>query len=128
MPYIIRVPGVPRPYITNDPSIYLDGLNIFHWDCEARPFSDSYCRALRDEEEERFEGDKRCEQLQEHWLNELHQRKAGKAEYYAGTDPVPIVRSKSFPTPVEIIAKDAKRDPVLKVIFEVKELTADDLD
>jgi hypothetical protein len=48
MPYIIRVPGVPQPYVTNDPRIYLDCLKAFNWECESRPFGDTYCQTLRE--------------------------------------------------------------------------------
>ena len=74
MPYIINAPGVPRPYITNNPAIYFDCLS-WGWSCDARPFSDSYCKATRKREEARFEVDKRAEQLErfkgESWLSDL---------------------------------------------------------
>jgi hypothetical protein len=38
MPYIIRVPGAPQPYVTNDPRIYMDALKLFDWEYESRPF------------------------------------------------------------------------------------------
>lgn len=71
MPYIIQVPGIPRPYITNDPRIYMDCARIFNWPCEARPFSDSYCRRLRATEDSRHEAERRREQLESYWLSSL---------------------------------------------------------
>lgn len=128
MPYIIRVPGIPRPYITNDPRIYLDGLNIFRWDCEARPFSDSYCKMLRREEEARFEGEKRCEQLIQHWNNELQQRRWREVAGLSTVGSFTLSRKPSLASPVGMFSKDTKRDSVIGVLVEVKEIHVDELD
>lgn len=74
MPYIIYVPEIPRPYITNDPKIYLDCVKRFGWPCESRPFTDSYCKAIRAEEDRRHESDRRREQLERYWVFELNRR------------------------------------------------------
>jgi hypothetical protein len=75
MLYIVRVPGVPRPYVSTDPRIYIDALKLFNWECESRPFDDTYCKALREEEEFRHLGDKRRDQLEAYWIEELERRK-----------------------------------------------------
>jgi hypothetical protein len=75
MPYIICVPGIPQPYTTNDPRIYMDCLKAFNWECESRPFCDTYCQTLRDEEELRHLSDRRRDQLEAYWLQELERRK-----------------------------------------------------
>lgn len=77
MPYIINVPEMPRPYITNNPAIYMDCLS-WGWQCESRPFSDSYCKAARKREEARFEADKRAEQLDKYYAQELARRERAK--------------------------------------------------
>jgi hypothetical protein len=74
MPYIIYVPGVPKPYITNDPRIYMDCLKIFKWECESRPFSDTFCKALREKENDRFLSDRRRSQLEAYWVKELERQ------------------------------------------------------
>lgn len=73
MPYIINVPAMPRPYITNNPAVYMDCLS-WGWNCESRPFSDSYCKAARKREEARFEVDRRAEQLEKYYEEELARR------------------------------------------------------
>lgn len=128
MPYIIRVPGIPRPYITNDPSIYFDGLNIFRWDCEARPFSDTYCKRLRQQEESRFEAEKRCEQLNQHWQNELHQRRWREVAGLTTVETFSLTRKQSLVSPIGMFSKDAKRDSVTSVTVEIKEIDVDELD
>jgi hypothetical protein len=80
MPYIIYVPGVLRPYITNDPRIYMDCLNVFAWQCESRPFCDAFCKAFRQEEDERFMSDRRRGQLEAYWVEELERRTKSKKE------------------------------------------------
>ena len=75
MPYIIRVPSAPQPYDTNDPRIYMDCWKAFNWECESRPFCDTYCKALREEEDFRHLSAKRREQLETYWLEELERRK-----------------------------------------------------
>lgn len=79
MPYLIQVPGIPRPYITNDPRIYMDCARLLHWPCEARPFSDSYCKLLRAAEDARHEAERRREQLQAYWLDHLGQLRLSEA-------------------------------------------------
>jgi hypothetical protein len=77
MPYIINVPEIPRPYITNDPSLYFDCLSL-GWQCESRPFSDSYCKAARKREEARYEVEKRAEQLEKYWSQGVARRENAK--------------------------------------------------
>lgn len=77
MPYIINVPAIPRPYVTNNPAVYMDCLS-WGWHCESRPFSDSYCKAARKREEARFEADKRAEQLEKYWSDEVARRETAK--------------------------------------------------
>lgn len=77
MPYIINVPHIPRPYITNNPALYMDCLS-WGWQCESRPFSDSYCKATRRREEARYEADKRAEQLDRYYSEELARREHAK--------------------------------------------------
>ncbi|OAL45326.1 hypothetical protein IQ07DRAFT_604316 [Pyrenochaeta sp. DS3sAY3a] len=74
MPYIICVPSIPRPYITNDSRIYMDCMKAFGWRCESRPFSDSYCKDIRAEEDRRYESERRDQQLERHWREELAKR------------------------------------------------------
>ncbi|KAF1829433.1 hypothetical protein BDW02DRAFT_164794 [Decorospora gaudefroyi] len=66
MPYIIYVPNARQPYITNDPGIYMDCLKVFNRECESRPLSDPFCKALRKEEEMRNLGDGRRKQLEDY--------------------------------------------------------------
>ncbi|KAF2031524.1 hypothetical protein EK21DRAFT_27410, partial [Setomelanomma holmii] len=63
MPYIIYVPNIPQPYVTNDSRIYID-TKQWGWKCESRPFADPYCKAIRHEAEVRFEGERRAAQLE----------------------------------------------------------------
>lgn len=114
MPYIINAPGVPRPYITNNPAIYFDCLS-WGWSCDARPFSDSYCKATRKREEARFEVDKRAEQLERYYEQELTRRERAKR-------PVSIHKI-GFTTslkPFEGFGRHAKHDSVVSVaVLEV---------
>jgi hypothetical protein len=116
MPYIINAPGVPRPYITNNPAIYFDCLS-WGWSCDARPFSDSYCKATRKREEARFEVDKRAEQLERYYEQELTRRERAKR-------PVSIHKI-GFTTslkPFEGFGRHAKHDSVVSVsVLEVGE-------
>jgi hypothetical protein len=107
MPYIIHVPGVPRPYITNDPRIFMDARS-FDWHCESRPYADSFCKALRREEDARFESDRRAARLEQYWIAELVQTQKS-----AKTAPIVIV---------EAPIKHAKHDSVHSVIVELREL------
>ncbi|KAF1938220.1 hypothetical protein EJ02DRAFT_458051 [Clathrospora elynae] len=70
MPYIICVPGIFRPFLTNDPRIYIDCYELFKWDCEARPYSDALCKKLQ-EEDSRHESDSRRHQLENYWMKAL---------------------------------------------------------
>jgi hypothetical protein len=74
MPYIIRVPGIIQPYITNNPTIYIDCLKTFNWDCESRLYYDTFCTTVRKEEEMRYTVDRRRAQLETYWMNELERR------------------------------------------------------
>lgn len=76
MPYLILLPTCPRPYITNDPRIYLDA-KAWDWHCEARPYADTACRALRREEERRFESERRAARLEGWWEGERRRREGG---------------------------------------------------
>ncbi|KAF2129429.1 hypothetical protein P153DRAFT_385638 [Dothidotthia symphoricarpi CBS 119687] len=73
MPYIIHVPQIPRPFISNNPNIFMD-CHSWGWNVESRPYSDSFCRAARNQENARFEGDRRAEQLEGYWTAELERR------------------------------------------------------
>lgn len=64
MSYIIYVRGVPQPYITNDPRIYIDCLKLLKWECESRPFHDAFCKELRANEDEQSLADRRRDQLE----------------------------------------------------------------
>jgi hypothetical protein len=77
MPYIINMPENPRPYITNDPRIYMDCLS-WGWQCESRPFSDAFCKAARKREDTRFESDRRAEQLEKYWTEGVARREHAK--------------------------------------------------
>ncbi|KAF1846839.1 uncharacterized protein K460DRAFT_281774 [Cucurbitaria berberidis CBS 394.84] len=111
MPYIIYVPAIPRPYITNDPRIYMDCSKTFGWTCESRPYSDSYCEESRVDEDMRDEGDRRREQLERYWLEELDLRESfmKKVEIAHGEMPV----------------DHDKHDSVHSVVVEVKEILID---
>jgi hypothetical protein len=113
MPYIIYVPGCPRPYITNDPRIYIDAKECFKWPSESRPYSDKECKAIRKEEDERFEGERRTARLEQYWLAELERRHW----------PVEIARIVKSAIP----SKHAKNDSVLSVTVAVRELRAEEI-
>ncbi|CAN9116473.1 unnamed protein product [Alternaria alternata] len=74
MPYIIYVPGVPQPYITNDPRIYIDCLKLLKWECESRPFHDAFCKELRADEDEQSLADRRRDQLEAFWVEALQRQ------------------------------------------------------
>ncbi|KAH7395200.1 hypothetical protein DE146DRAFT_616348 [Phaeosphaeria sp. MPI-PUGE-AT-0046c] len=111
MPYLIFVPGCPRPYITNDPRIYLDARS-WDWPCESRPYSDSSCNALRRQEDARFESDRRTARLEDCWIAERKRRHESMA-----TLP-PVI--------LHMPAKHAKHDSVQSVVVEVRELDSED--
>ena len=127
MPYIIYVPAIPRPYITNDPRIYIDCSKVFGWTCESRPFSDSYCKDARAKEDVHDEGDRRRDQLEQYWVAELKQRERLRQEAEAGhvkvlvkvKEPSSIAQSVST-TPIAMFGKHDKRDSVLSVLIEVQ--------
>ncbi|KAH7068808.1 hypothetical protein BKA63DRAFT_95823 [Paraphoma chrysanthemicola] len=107
MPYIIYVPSIPRPYITNDPSIYMDA-KTWGWDCESRPFSDSYCKAFRHEEDSRFEGERRTAQLDLYMITERTRR----------SSPQQNPKSMAIGSP----KRHAKFDSVHSFLFHAEEL------
>ncbi|KAB2101800.1 hypothetical protein AG0111_0g9953 [Alternaria gaisen] len=74
MPYITYVPGVPQPYITNDPRIYIDCLKLLKWECELRPFHDAFCKELRADEDEQSLADRRRDQLEVFWVEALQRQ------------------------------------------------------
>jgi hypothetical protein len=108
MPYIIYMPGCPRPYITNDPRIYIDAKECFKWPSESRPYADAECKMIRKEEGERFEGERRAARLEQYWLEEL-----ARCNKSVETGPTKIMESTT---------KHEKNDLVYNVVVEVKEL------
>lgn len=105
---------MPRPYVTNNPAIYMDCLS-WGWSCESRPFSDPYCKAARKREEARFEADKRAEQLDQYYEQELARRERAKR-------PVSITKIGITTSlkPFEGFGKHAKHDSVISVaVLEV---------
>jgi len=101
MPYIIYVPGVLQPYITNDPRIYMDYFKIFEWVCESRPFCDAFCKAFRQDEDEQFLSDRRRGQLEAYWMEELERRTKPKE----GLDPLKEGKRLSTEAAVEHLAE-----------------------
>jgi hypothetical protein len=81
MPYIMYVPGVPKPYITNDPRIYMDCLKVFKWEYKSRPLSDTFCKALREEENDRFLSDRRRSQLEAYSVEELERQATSRKAF-----------------------------------------------
>ena len=114
MPYIIYVPAIPRPYITNDPRIYVDCNKVFGWTCESRPFSDSYCKNVRINEDMRNEGDRRRQQLEQYWVAELGRQEMLKHEAEAALvkslddveEPAPI----EHPASTNLVQMSKKHD------------------
>jgi len=128
MPYIIQVPGIPRPYITNDPRIYMDCARLLNWPCEARPFSDSYCRLLRATEDARHEGERRREQLESYWLASLGQHSLSEAAAIPLPDQdddlgVPALQ----PACALVTTKHAKHDSVHQDGVRAAELPMEEL-
>jgi len=111
MPYLIWLPHDPRPYITNDPRIFMDA-KIWSWQAEARPYTDALCIALRRQEDARFEYDRRATRLEQYWAAEVERRKA----------PAEVVPTMT----VEVPTKHAKHDSVQSVFVEVKEVASED--
>ncbi|KAF2855562.1 hypothetical protein T440DRAFT_157544 [Plenodomus tracheiphilus IPT5] len=128
MPYIIQVPGIPRPYITNDPRIYMDCARVFNWPCEARPFSDSYCRLLRDQEEQRHEGERRRDQLESYYFDQLdHIRLMEAAATPLPSEPEELDIT-SLPGEFAVPGKHVKHDSVHGVVVGVTELALHEVD
>ncbi|PSN62035.1 hypothetical protein BS50DRAFT_460426, partial [Corynespora cassiicola Philippines] len=73
MPYVIKVPGNPRPFITNNPIIYMD-CRTWGWGPESRRYGDRFCKRVRDEEAMRFETDHRERELDRIWSEEVNRR------------------------------------------------------
>jgi hypothetical protein len=113
MPYIIHVPGVPRPYITNDPRIFMDARS-FDWHCESRPYSDSFCKIVRREEDARYESDRRTAHLEQYWVVESIRNKKPATTKSTATVKIPIKH-----------ARHAKHDSVHGIVVEVQELRLD---
>jgi hypothetical protein len=109
MPYVIYVPACPRAYITNDPRIFMDAKS-WGWPVESRPYSDSFCKAMRREEGARFESERRTAQLERCWTLELKQRQ---------TKPTRMRKTKNL--------KHTKHDSVhdVMVVVDVEELELD---
>ncbi|OAL04037.1 hypothetical protein IQ06DRAFT_216392 [Phaeosphaeriaceae sp. SRC1lsM3a] len=110
MPYLIFAPGCPRPYITNDPRIYLDAKS-WNWPCESRPYADPSCKALRRQEAARFESERRAARLEECWIAERMRRQESKAIL------PPVV--------LHMPVKHMKHDSVQSFV-EVREVDSDD--
>ena len=112
----------------------MDGLKVFNWDCEARPFADVYCKALRAEEELRFDGDRRCQQLEKYWSDELDQHKSREIEStahpaaFTHIEPPAFAENTNLIRPVTLIEKSVKRDSLLGVIVQVHELSESDVE
>lgn len=132
MPYIIKVPAIPRPYITNDPRIYMDCARVLGWECEARPFTDSYCKTIQDREYKRNESDRRRSQLDAFWSEGLSQHTKSE-EALAAAAPTQV---EALPQPIKAISttpvlttgKHSKHDSVMGVVVNVKELATDEHD
>jgi hypothetical protein len=107
MPYLIWVPHNPRPYISNDPRIFMDAKS-WSWRPESRPYTDAFCVALRRQENARYESERRAGRLEQCWLAELERRRQSKEAAPVMTMKVPV--------------KHAKHDSVQGIIVEVKEL------
>ncbi|KZM25920.1 uncharacterized protein EKO05_0009194 [Ascochyta rabiei] len=117
MPYIINTPANPRPYITNNPTIYMDCLT-WGWHCESRPFSDSFCKAARKQEESRYEVDKRAKQLEKYWSEGVARRENAKKSMFIAN--LGIMKSLK---PFQGFGKHTKHDSVVSVA--VVELDSD---
>ncbi|CBX93702.1 hypothetical protein IAQ61_003589 [Plenodomus lingam] len=124
MPYIIQVPGIPRPYITNDPRIYLDCARVFHWPCEARPFSDSYCKLLRDQEEKRHEGERRRDQLESHYFDQLDHMRLMEAAATPLPEEPEGMEAAAVPGGCTVgTGKHAKHDSVQEAVIDVAQVS-----
>ncbi|KAI4671595.1 uncharacterized protein J4E78_000091 [Alternaria triticimaculans] len=114
MPYIIYVPGVLQPYITNDPRIYMDCSKIFEWECESRPFCDAFCKAFRQDEDAQFLSERRRGQLEAYWIEELERR----IKLNKGLDPLKEGKPLSTEAAVEHLAE---HDIDKSVLPEIKD-------
>ncbi|CAO2654643.1 Nn.00g113760.m01.CDS01 [Neocucurbitaria sp. VM-36] len=112
MPYIIYVPAMPRPYITNDPRIYVDCSQVFGWICESRPFSDSYCKNSNTGLPN-WDGGRLKQEAEAALMESL-----GDVE-----EPAPIEHPASTDL-VNMSRKHNKRDSVLSVFLEIQESVA----
>ena len=121
MPYIINVPEMPRPYITNNPAIYMDCLS-WGWHCESRPFSDPYCKATRKREESRYEAEKRAEQLEKYWSEGTARREHAKRSMSIAN--LGIVKSLK---PFGGFGRHTKHDSVIGVTVVELNLDAEDV-
>lgn len=108
---------MPRPYVSNNPEIYMDCLS-WGWKCESRPFSDSYCKAVRKREEERYEADRRAEQLEKFWSEGVARREYAKRSMSIAN--LGIMKSLK---PFQGFGKHTKHDSVISVA--VMELGSD---
>lgn len=80
------------------------------WRCESRPFSDSYCKAARKREEARFEVEKRAQQLDKYYEEELARRHRAKRSMSIAS--IGLVKSLK---PFQGFGKHAKHDSVISV-------------
>jgi hypothetical protein len=121
MPYIINVPEMPRPYITNNPGIYLDCLS-WGWECESRPFSDSYCKATRKREDSRHETDRRALQLEKYWVEARERREISKRSMSIAN--LGMIKSIK---PFQGFGNHARNDSAVSVsVIELRELGLED--
>lgn len=111
MPYIVHVPQIPRPYITNNPSIFID-CQSWNWNVESRPYNDPFCQAVRKQENARYESDRRVEQLEQFWRAEVErQQRLKDVQANVQTTVVETDAIKGTAT-VQICGKHAKNDSV----------------
>jgi hypothetical protein len=123
MPYIINVPAVPRPFITNDPAIYMDCLS-WGWRCESRPFSDSYCKATRKREDSRFESERRALQLEQYWSEARERREIAKRSMSMAN--LGMIKSIK---PFQGFGNRARNDSLISIsVMELQESDAEDIE
>jgi hypothetical protein len=113
MAYIIYVPGVPQPYVTNDPRIYVDCLHLLKWDCESRPFHDEFCKALRADGDERGLTARRIHQLEAYWVESLERHTKPRKEIN------PLEENTTISTE-ETVEKLAEHDIDKSVLSEIE--------
>jgi hypothetical protein len=123
MPYIINVPAVPRPFITNDPAIYMDCLS-WGWSCESRPFSDSYCKATRKREDSRFESERRALQLEQYWSEARERRDIAKRSMSMAN--LGMIKSIK---PFQGFGNRARNDSLISIsVMELQDSDAEDIE